>query len=206
MGRPSGDPAAVRERILEAAIRLFGERGFDGVSVRRVGEGAGVTFTTVHHHFGSKRALYAACLERMGARFRTLAGRLAGVATASPDGPVEPVIEAMVRESFRFAREHQGEIRLILRDVIALEDIYGQRQRAFSDPLLQMGAQLLAPRLGREPNELRIDLHFASFAIVRTSIASDEEMTVVSGEAAFDDALRAYEDGLVRNVLRMLVR
>jgi AcrR family transcriptional regulator len=54
------DEAAAR--ILAAAERLFGERGFDFVTVRDVAEAAGVTHPLIYYHWGSKRGLLAAVL------------------------------------------------------------------------------------------------------------------------------------------------
>ncbi|MEJ0034987.1 MAG: helix-turn-helix domain-containing protein [Gammaproteobacteria bacterium] len=46
-----------RERILEAAARLFRERGFDGVTVVEVMKAAGLTHGGFYGHFDSKDAL-----------------------------------------------------------------------------------------------------------------------------------------------------
>lgn len=46
-----------RERILQAAARLFRERGFDGVSVAEVMQAAGLTHGGFYGHFESKDAL-----------------------------------------------------------------------------------------------------------------------------------------------------
>jgi len=46
-----------RERILQAAARLFRERGFDGVSVAEVMQAAGLTHGGFYGHFESKEAL-----------------------------------------------------------------------------------------------------------------------------------------------------
>jgi TetR/AcrR family transcriptional regulator, transcriptional repressor for nem operon len=46
-----------RERILEAAARLFRERGFDGVSVAEIMKAAGLTHGGFYGHFESKDAL-----------------------------------------------------------------------------------------------------------------------------------------------------
>lgn len=46
-----------RQRILEAAARLFRERGFDGVSVADVMKAAGLTHGGFYGHFESKDAL-----------------------------------------------------------------------------------------------------------------------------------------------------
>ena len=46
-----------RERILQAAARLFRERGFDGVSVAEIMQAAGLTHGGFYGHFESKDAL-----------------------------------------------------------------------------------------------------------------------------------------------------
>ena len=55
----SADMTAVA-RIRDAAIELFGSRGFD-VGVRAIAEAAGVSPGLVIHHFGSKDGLRKAC-------------------------------------------------------------------------------------------------------------------------------------------------
>ena len=50
-----------RARIRDAAIRLFGERGIDGTSIRDIAAAAGVSSGLVRHHFGSKESLREAC-------------------------------------------------------------------------------------------------------------------------------------------------
>lgn len=49
------------ERILDAALDLFGRQGVHGTSVRAIAELAGVSPPLVLHHFGSKAALRDAC-------------------------------------------------------------------------------------------------------------------------------------------------
>lgn len=60
MERPINDLTA-RARIRDAAIRLFGERGIEGASIRDIAAEAGVSSGLVRHHFGSKEALRDAC-------------------------------------------------------------------------------------------------------------------------------------------------
>lgn len=50
--------------ILDAAETLFAEHGLDGVSMRDIAVGAGVTLALVNYHFGSKDGLYRAAFER----------------------------------------------------------------------------------------------------------------------------------------------
>lgn len=55
----------VAETILRVATRLFGERGFSGVSLADIGRAAGRSEGVVHHYFASKKKLIAATEERV---------------------------------------------------------------------------------------------------------------------------------------------
>jgi AcrR family transcriptional regulator len=50
-----------RARIRDAALRLFGEQGFDRATIRGIADEAGVSSGLVRHHFGSKEALREQC-------------------------------------------------------------------------------------------------------------------------------------------------
>jgi AcrR family transcriptional regulator len=49
-----------RARLLEAALELFSERGFDDVTVRQISSAAGANLAAVSYHFGDKLGLYEA--------------------------------------------------------------------------------------------------------------------------------------------------
>ncbi|HVU93164.1 MAG TPA: helix-turn-helix domain-containing protein, partial [Jatrophihabitans sp.] len=51
-----GGPA-VRERVLDAAVELFADQGYDGTSVAQVIGRAGVAKGGFYHHFASKEQL-----------------------------------------------------------------------------------------------------------------------------------------------------
>src|SRR5579864_7715057 len=53
-----------KDRILDAAERLFARHGFYGVSVRDITEAAGVDVALVNYHFGGKRELFTAVFQR----------------------------------------------------------------------------------------------------------------------------------------------
>jgi AcrR family transcriptional regulator len=50
-------PAKSREAFLDAAVRLFAKRGYDGMTIRDVAREAGTTLGTLHYHWGNKDAL-----------------------------------------------------------------------------------------------------------------------------------------------------
>ncbi|MFC9439379.1 TetR family transcriptional regulator [Nocardia sp. NPDC057030] len=49
--------ARVRAQLVDAALRLFEEDGFDAVTVQQIADAAGVTRRTFHRHFPSKAAV-----------------------------------------------------------------------------------------------------------------------------------------------------
>lgn len=60
MRYPPEETARRHEQILEAASKLFREKGFDGVSVAQVMEAAGLTHGGFYAHFPSKEHMAAA--------------------------------------------------------------------------------------------------------------------------------------------------
>ncbi|OKJ49526.1 hypothetical protein AMK27_36315 [Streptomyces sp. CB02009] len=64
-GRPAGSrtgQSPARDRILEAARRLFAEGTYASTTIRAVAAEAGVNVALVNHYFGGKRYLFAAAL------------------------------------------------------------------------------------------------------------------------------------------------
>lgn len=55
---------STRERILEAALDLFTEQGFDKTSLREVSQRVGVTKAALYYHFRSKEEILASLVER----------------------------------------------------------------------------------------------------------------------------------------------
>lgn len=61
---PSKRSLESRQKILDAAEQLFSQQGFDGASIRDIAKRAGVQGALVHHHGGSKEALFHTVVAR----------------------------------------------------------------------------------------------------------------------------------------------
>lgn len=61
-GRRRGAPDTKGE-ILAAASTVFGEKGYDGATMRAIAAEAGVDPALVHHYFGTKEKLFLAAME-----------------------------------------------------------------------------------------------------------------------------------------------
>lgn len=67
----AGAPGDSRQRVLDAALRLFGERGYGGTPLQAIADELGVTKASVYYYFPAKADLLEAvadpCLLRLDA-------------------------------------------------------------------------------------------------------------------------------------------
>jgi AcrR family transcriptional regulator len=107
--KKGGRPA--KERLLDAAERLFAQRGYHGVSIRDITEAAAADVALVNYHFGTKRALLTRVFERRAEILnRERMERLEAV-RPGPDGSLdlETVINAFMEPLIeRSARGGRG--------------------------------------------------------------------------------------------------
>lgn len=102
------DPDLTRERILEAAHALFVSRGFAAVSMREIAARSGVTKSLIHHHFGSKEALWELVKEQAIAAY---AEEQAAELQGSHDPDAE-LLRRGVANYFRFLQANPEVVRL----------------------------------------------------------------------------------------------
>jgi AcrR family transcriptional regulator len=57
-----------RARIVRAALKMFGERGFEGASTREIATAAGVNAPALQYYFDNKEGVYLACVEHIVGR------------------------------------------------------------------------------------------------------------------------------------------
>ncbi|MCS7188332.1 MAG: TetR/AcrR family transcriptional regulator [Bacteroidia bacterium] len=58
-----------RQRILEAAIELFGQKGYERVSLRQLAQAVGLTPPTLYHYFPTKEALLETLAHQVAEKF-----------------------------------------------------------------------------------------------------------------------------------------
>jgi AcrR family transcriptional regulator len=58
---------ARRRQLIDAALRVFADHGFNGATTRQIAVAAGVTEAVIFQHFADKHALYSAILESKAA-------------------------------------------------------------------------------------------------------------------------------------------
>ncbi len=113
--RRPGRPAqpVPRSVFLAAARRVFAEDGYDGATVARIAEVAGVTKAAVLHHFESKEALYALTLGTIADDL----GRLVAAAAAEP-GDFGARLDALGARIVRALGADPHAARLLVREFV----------------------------------------------------------------------------------------
>lgn len=91
-----------RQELLDRALVLFSQRGYDAVGVREVVEAVGVTKPTLYHYFSSKRGLLDALLQREGS---PMLAQILQAAVYHHD--LVLTLETITRAYFRFAQENK---------------------------------------------------------------------------------------------------
>jgi AcrR family transcriptional regulator len=139
-GRPPGDSACQRERLLEAALACYARDGIAATSVRQIATEAGVTPALVNYYFGSKsRLLEAVVQERL---LPVVAGLRRGVEAAGNDP--RALAEGFVRAMHAAVERHPWLPSLWVREILseggALRELLFER----IGPLV---AKLLAEKL-----------------------------------------------------------
>lgn len=104
--------ALTRQRILDAAELLFAARGFDGASLRWIAERAGIREPGLYNYFDSKRALYAAVLDRaLAPMLQVLQAQLAPGASKEEFAQLPATMTDLLLEHPRMAAFFQQALR-----------------------------------------------------------------------------------------------
>ena len=88
------------DRILDAALRLFADRGYDAVSVQEIVEATGITKPPLYHHFGSKQGVLDALVAK---NYEDWLARLQKATDYNGDLPL--TVYNTARSFFDFAEE-----------------------------------------------------------------------------------------------------
>ena len=63
---PRSKQRATQDRILDAALEVFSEHGFDGATVRQIAAKVGVTDPALYSHFKGKKEIFEALMREAG--------------------------------------------------------------------------------------------------------------------------------------------
>jgi AcrR family transcriptional regulator len=117
--------SSTRDVIMDAAERLMSEHGFAGVSVREIAAAAGVQFSAISYHFGSKESLLEAIFERRASavnseRTAVLDNYLRGLSGRPPE--MREIVSAFSAPVLTLASQASGLRFLKLQNIVFAEN------------------------------------------------------------------------------------
>lgn len=96
-------------KLLESALTLFSEKGYEGTSIREIIEGAGVTRPVLYYYFENKEDLFTRLVDT---KFNELVGKIEDVKLTMKG--TAPRLKAIISYAFELAEHSPEAVRLIL--------------------------------------------------------------------------------------------
>lgn len=196
MARPvNANADETRRRVLSSACQLFAQNGVRDTSIRQVAREAGVSLGAVHHYFGSKAELRRRCVATLYGALSTSLHPVAEVfdealdelrAAGDTGAALETLLDRVIRDGFRFAREHDAALRLLMRGVAESGELDPEWRARAHLVFLDQTSRALAPMLGRPVAELRLLVQSVIALGMRYAVASPLELALMTGVAGAD--------------------
>ena len=191
-----------RDRILDAAERLFAESGVDSVSFRDLAGAAGVSLSAIHYHFGGKQVV----LEEIFARRAKARGehrvKLLKALKRDRRGryPLDGILDAFLRPAFEVTRGDRNDLfnRLLAR--IAVEPSDKTRDviaKAFDENDMLFIGEMARTLPQLTLSDLHWRFHFLVGAMIYTMSDSGQLVGLSNGRVNASDTREAL-DNMVR--------
>jgi AcrR family transcriptional regulator len=143
--------AAIRARIIAAAIKLFSQRGLSEVTVDEIAEAADVGKGTIYNYFAAKEDIVVAFMVDQEARVQQRVPHF-----AESTEPLHTILARFIRFQFRIRRPYHPFMRVFLAQMFQRTEHFmpymAEMQKSFDPPL-----ELLFRRL-RERHIIRTDV------------------------------------------------
>jgi AcrR family transcriptional regulator len=164
---------ARREQLLDVALEVFARTGYHDTSMNDVAEAAGVTKPVLYQHFESKRELFQALLDAVGARM--LGAIREGTADAT-DGRSRT--ELGFRSYFRWVAEDHDAFMLLYGGASRRDQEFSRAVRRVTNGMVQAIAPLIAADIDDE--------HRLTLAHALVGLAEGASRRLVERGEAFD--------------------
>jgi TetR/AcrR family transcriptional regulator, regulator of cefoperazone and chloramphenicol sensitivity len=145
-----------RERLLQAAMEVFSEHGFEAATIREICRRANANVAAVHYHFGDKRRLYAAIFDSV---FTLLRQRRTSFlpGNAPPQERLRVYIRALFEEIFncdgdadRCTQLSAIYLKEMAQPTEVLDRVVADHMRQDAEELYSIVASLLGEDFGKE--------------------------------------------------------
>ena len=183
--------ALSRQRILEAALEEFSQKGYEGASLTTVCAQKGLSKGMIYHYFKDKDQLYLLCVEKcfhdLGERLRNTAKNL--------QGPARQRLQDYFDARLRFLADHPLYMGIfsdvVFRPPVGLDREIAACRRGFDELNVAVLTQLLESQTLREG--LQISVVVEDFRLYMDYFNAHYH-AIYSGEGSGEDALQKHEE------------
>ena len=96
-----------RDHLINEAIELFAEKGFEGTSIRDLATRAGVNIAMVNYYFGSKEKLFEAIVAKKATHMRGVLDMILADKALSEIEKLDAIIESYIARFFAYHTFHR---------------------------------------------------------------------------------------------------
>ncbi|MDH3359044.1 MAG: TetR/AcrR family transcriptional regulator [Desulfobacteraceae bacterium] len=140
-----------RQAIMNAAIKLFSEKGFKNTSVDELAKMAGVGKSTIYGYFHTKNEIFLAfCEDQVDFAFSDLAKK------RDPEAPLKEQLLTLFMGQFRYVTKNYDFGRILSREMVFPKELTIDKSNDLSERYLSALGEILTRAISR--NELRDDL------------------------------------------------
>jgi TetR/AcrR family transcriptional regulator len=190
--------AATREAILEAAERIFADKGLEGARTDALAAAAGVNKALLYYYFESKEGLYRAVLEGYLADFNRQA-----LEVLSAPGSARSLLLRYINLNFDFIGAHRHHGPLFQRMLMADEKNWVRVAREHGLP--RLNALLKVIERGMRKGELqRMDAAHAAISLVSLVVFYFSAAPVLRAVSGIDPYSRANVERRREEVLKFV--
>ncbi len=189
--RRERNAAATRARLLDAAEREFGARGFAGARLREIAVGAGVQPALIHHYFVDKNGLYHAVLDRLLLQTST---ESLSLLERRPD--LEGLVVGFVDLLCDFHAQHQNLLAILRHEAVAGSTVLADVTRERTLPIVQAVTAFIEER--QRAGEVRRDVPAREMILAAMALVIFPFAEAHLLEAMFPDAAPRAGEPLAR--------
>lgn len=190
------DTAATRRSILDAAEELFSSKGYADTAMSQIAKQSGVTKSLIHHHFGSKAALWEEVRGRLKSEYLDSQSTTLEDAEALP--PAQLLAQA-ITNYFRFLQSRPHVVRMMSWSLLDPDPAYRWLDHTLNERMIQIA------KAAQANGSVRGDIEPVCLLIITSSMVEH----YFESKAEFDELVtpeqrERLDDIYLQNVLTVL--
>lgn len=189
-----------RQKILQAALELFAEKGFEGASVREIASRAGVIHGLIKYHFDGKDQLWKAAVDFLFERQNEELKAPPGYDDLSPDAQARD----WIRRYVHYCARHPEHARIMVQESIRDSERLRWAVERHISPLHDLARRIGEARIqaGVYPDIPPHAIIYIISAAAQSPFMLSAEVDLAEGKDVTDPAeIDAYADALITFLL-----